>query len=136
MDKNKLWMKCLSIILVSIMTLTFATFAFAQTDIKLPHEKKIGRGILIISSKPAGAKVFLNGKFGGNTPISMPDLIPGTYEVKVTKINHGAVTKKVFMEEYKNIEVSLTLKSRTKPIGISIALVLLSIAGVYAERNM
>ncbi|HIE26698.1 TPA: PEGA domain-containing protein [Candidatus Poribacteria bacterium] len=111
-----------SLILVSIVTLTFTSFASAQTDIKLPHEKTIGRGVLNISSKPVGAKVFLNGEFVGHTPTKAPDLIPGTYEVKVTKINHGTGIKKVFVKEDQNIDVSLKLPNRTNPIGTAIAL--------------
>ena len=86
------------------MILAFTSFAFSQPDIKLPHEKKIGKGRLTVSSNPVGAKVFLNGEFVGYTPINAPDLIPGTYEIKVTKRNHGTVIKKAFVEEGKSIE--------------------------------
>ena len=61
-------------------------------------------------------------EFVGHTPINAPDLIPGTYEIKVTKRNHGTVIKKAFVEEGKSIEVSLKLPNRTNPIGAAVAL--------------
>ena len=40
-------------------------------------------GSLVIESRPAGARVFLDGRDLGTTPISLPDVAPGPHRVRI-----------------------------------------------------
>jgi len=45
---------------------------------------KIKLGSISLTSDPADALAYLNGKYVGNTPLSMADLPPGTYDLALT----------------------------------------------------
>lgn len=55
-------------------------------------------GLIILSSEPKGASVFLNGKLKGKTPLKLSYLKPGLYHLEVKK------------ENYKNWEKSLRVQ--------------------------
>ena len=40
-------------------------------------------GSLVIESRPAGARVFIDGRDLGTTPVSLPDVAPGTHRVRI-----------------------------------------------------
>lgn len=90
-----------------------------KVDIDIPHEAKIKTGQLHIGSNPSGAKIFLNGKLQQErkTDVTISDLPPGRYEVKVTKMHRGAAVKTVFVKEGEKTSVSLHLPSRNRQIG-------------------
>jgi len=105
----------------------------SQVDIDIPHEPMIKTGQLYIESKPSGAKIFLNGKLQKEqqTNITISDLPPGKYEVKLTKTNRGAAIKSVLVKEGEKTSVSLNLPSRKKQIGYTIVTSI--IAGIAAS---
>jgi hypothetical protein len=42
-------------------------------------------GTLIVDSRPAGAKVYVDGKLAGTTPMSMPDVRAGEHAVRIER---------------------------------------------------
>lgn len=61
--------------------------------------KKIEKtGIIAISSVPQGAAVYVNGKLSAATNTNLSDLVPGTYEIKVSKEGYITWEKSVVVE--------------------------------------
>jgi hypothetical protein len=52
---------------------------YSSIDIILSRPVTTGR--LDVRSTPPGAQVSLNGRYAGDTPLDLPDLVPGTYQV-------------------------------------------------------
>jgi hypothetical protein len=42
-------------------------------------------GTLIVDSRPAGAKVYVDGKLAGTTPLSMPDVRAGEHAIRIER---------------------------------------------------
>jgi len=69
----------------------------------------IGPGTLEISSSPSGAKIYVNGEYKGVTPLTL-SLMPGTYEVKITKDGYEDYTGMVGVKTGETRSISVTLK--------------------------
>ena len=63
---------------------------------------------LKISSIPSGAKVYVNGSYKGETPLTL-ELLPGTYTVKLTKEDYEDYTKTVEINPGETTTLSATL---------------------------
>jgi len=97
-----------------------------DTEFVLPHEPKIGTGQLSIDSKPRDAKIYLNGALiESKTPTTIKNLIPGRYEIKVSRSNYGIAKKRVYISENETTSVSLQMPSRSRQIGLFTAIVLI-----------
>ena len=73
-------------------------------------EMQEGRGKLIVTTKPAGAEVLVNGRSYGKSPVTVEDLDPTkTAKVVLKKRGHGAVTKLVsFGDSFEqNLDIDL-----------------------------
>lgn len=118
-------------------------FRYVDTDLIVREEEfapkylsekitTIEKASLQVKSSPAGAKVFLNGEYFGVTPLSKADLVPGKYEVKVTKMTRGKRIKEIFLKPGDNATVSFGLSSRywrpvVYPVSVGIVGVLLTV---------
>lgn len=70
-------------------------------------------GSLSITSTPTGATVFLNDiNQGVQTPVTLSNLAPGTYTVKLTKLRYNPATAQVTVVSGKTTTLSLTLTRR------------------------
>jgi hypothetical protein len=47
--------------------------------------QRTGPGLLNVQSRPAGARVFVNGRLAGSTPIAIPGLLAGDATVRIEK---------------------------------------------------
>ena len=56
--------------------------AYSSTDIVL--SQPVTTGTISAQSVPSGAQVEVNRKYAGNTPINLPDLSPGMYQVNIS----------------------------------------------------
>lgn len=56
-------------------------------------------GTLEIKSDPEGSRVLINGIYRGNTPLVLPQLPVGTYNLQIQKENYQAVLKSVTVEK-------------------------------------
>lgn len=66
------------------------------SDIEIQLSRAVTTGSLAVSSSPVNAQVSLNGKYMGNTPLTLTDLAPGDYtillELQGYQNNEGRVT--------------------------------------------
>ncbi len=76
-------------------------------NIALDLKPKTGR--LDITSTPFDALVKLNGKEYGTTPITVRDLLIGTYTLTLEKQGYGTITKTITIAEGQTTEVNETL---------------------------
>ncbi len=57
-----------------------------------PHASPIaaaeGLGSLVVESDPAGATVYLDGKLAGQTPITLPAVVPGVHRVQLARAGY------------------------------------------------
>ncbi len=69
------------------------------------------QGIIILSSNPSDASVYLNGDYKGKTPLEL-SVSPGTYTIKVTMTGYEdymkMITVKSGEEVYENVTLVLT----------------------------
>jgi hypothetical protein len=86
-------------------------------------------GGLEVNTTPAGATLFLNGKFEGTTPLTVPDLDPGTYVATLSSPGFMNSSVQVEIQAGALTTVSLALLSRngtlwitTVPVGGTIAI--------------
>ncbi|MCK9453083.1 MAG: PEGA domain-containing protein [Bacteroidales bacterium] len=68
-------------------------------------------GDLKISSVPFDADVMLNGEKKGNTPITLRDLLIGTYLLELSKPLHGTYKQEVEIKENETTTINQTLLS-------------------------
>ena len=66
-------------------------------------------GDIMVTSKPKGAVVFINGEKSGQTPLTL-SISPGRHRIKVELPGHSAVTQKVRVKAGKKAEVVLQLE--------------------------
>jgi hypothetical protein len=67
-------------------------------------------GELSVNTEPSGAKIYVDGKFVGNTSHKGKDLNPGLYRLRVVKEGYEAWNKDVKIEAGKKIEVLAKLE--------------------------
>jgi hypothetical protein len=53
------------------------------SDLQIQLSKAVTTGSLVVSSSPVNAQVSLDGKYMGNTPLTLTDLAPGDYSILV-----------------------------------------------------
>ncbi len=68
-------------------------------------------GTLDVTSKPMGAKIFLDGKEYGTTPNTLRNLLIGEYEVKLVKEGFGTVIKTITIKENQTATLNENLPS-------------------------
>lgn len=66
-------------------------------------------GALAVVSEPSGATVTVNGEARGLTPLTLPDLALGEYEVKVESRGFQPFTQKVTLADAQTVEVRAVL---------------------------
>lgn len=81
-------------------------------------------GTLYLSSVPEGARFYLNNEFRGISPVTIPGLRPGSYEVRAEKDGYGTSTRTVTVgngaslrEEFRLSNMMGRLEIRTIPVG-------------------
>ena len=67
-------------------------------------------GKIIVSSYPAKAKVFIDGKFVGETPMILPEILYGEYNVEVQKEGYKPFSHVVKMNEAMRVELVTELE--------------------------
>jgi len=66
-------------------------------------------GALTVDSRPAGAKVYLDGKLMGNTPLSLPTVNVGDHSVRLELEGYqgGSSRVQIFAAEQNRVTASL-----------------------------
>ncbi len=73
---------------------------------------------LVISSVPAGAKIYVNNKQYDDTPTELKGLSPGTYVIRLEKTGYDPATRTVNLLAGTRFEVALSLDSNTGGVDI------------------
>jgi hypothetical protein len=75
-------------------------------------------GSLGVDSRPSGAKVFVDGKLAGTTPLSLSTLAPGEYAVRLERDGYRswASTVHVAAGESQRVAASLEGDAQTPPV--------------------
>lgn len=86
-------------------------------------------GTLYLTSMPFNATVYVNEENRGKTPLTIPRLPSGEYEVRCEAQGYASVTKKITIgngkavrEEFKLANVSGRIEIKTSPVGAEILL--------------
>jgi tetratricopeptide (TPR) repeat protein len=78
--------------------------------------KRMRAGKLTIKTTPSRARVFVDGKLAGRSPIELEDLAPGSHRVLITHDNYYDFAKAVDLKTGKAQIVNCVLKSRAEDL--------------------
>lgn len=71
-------------------------------------------GSIDINSEPILADIYIDGKYYGQTPNYIDDIIIGTHTLKIEKKDYTTITKIINIEEGKTLTLSETLQNETE----------------------
>ncbi|MHC4321252.1 MAG: PEGA domain-containing protein, partial [Planctomycetota bacterium] len=74
---------------------------------------QVKTGSVSIKSQPKNAKIYLDGKYAGTTPESIPSIIPGTHEIKVEMDDYDVWSETVNIEAGKENVITAVLQRST-----------------------
>ncbi len=79
-----------------------------------------GNGMVLVTSRPEGAKILVDGKDSGlTTPSTLEDLEVGkTYEISVQKDDFGPASERVYVSSSDRIDVELEMEEPTGIINV------------------
>ena len=101
--------------------------ATEERSIQLPTPLPI-LSSMEITSTPSNAKVMMDGKELGATPLLLPNVLVGKHKITLSKKNHQTITKEIEVKENEtaklHVELSgeCRLKINTNPSGASVAI--------------
>jgi hypothetical protein len=90
-------------------TLTVGVVAGAEVTQSVDLDRSVQTGSLFVRSEPAGAKVLVDNKPAGVTPITVLDLSPGSHAVSVTSADGSNAKQSVQVEAGATATLRLTL---------------------------
>ena len=90
-------------------TLTVGVVAGAEVTQSIDLDRAVQTGSLFVRSDPAGAKVLVDNKPAGVTPITVLDLSPGSHAVSVTSADGANAKQSVQVEAGATATLRLTL---------------------------
>ncbi len=91
-------------------TLTVGVVAGAEVTQSVDLDRAVQTGSLFVRSEPAGAKVLVDNKPAGVTPITVLDLTPGSHAVSVTAPDGSNARQSVNVEAGATATLRLTLE--------------------------
>src|SRR5438046_202364 len=81
----QLALRRLPLVSLTLLVATLLAFGLSSHELLAASPAAGGLGALSVSSDPAGAAVYVDGDFVGQTPISIPSLAAGDHRVRVVK---------------------------------------------------
>jgi tetratricopeptide (TPR) repeat protein len=78
-----------------------------------PKPPSIGK--LVLNSTPSSAKVYLNNTYKGITPLTIDQLTPGDYQLKLSKEGYQYWSKQVTIAASQTNKLSVSLIAKPKP---------------------
>lgn len=95
--------------------------------LKLPVALKGQPGMLVLSSIPDGARIYVDNDFRGTSPLSLPGLKPGVYDIRAEMDGYGTVTESVeiangatLRKEFRLSNVMGRIEVVTSPVGAQV----------------
>jgi hypothetical protein len=70
------------------------------------------RGRVFVRSRPSGARVSVNGRSRGETPVTIDDLPLGTHELTLVRQGYQPVTRRVNLKTSRTVSVTVSLQRR------------------------
>ena len=68
------------------------------------------KGKLFIKSSVSGAKVYINKKYAGKTPLKNIKLSKGRYKIKIKKLGYSPIYKTIIIKNKKTSRIKVKLK--------------------------
>jgi hypothetical protein len=104
--------------------ITMNGYSVYEQSLVISRNKKMSKtarlqmlpGVLKLSSSPAGAQVFVNGRQYENAPTTIKNLKPGNYKVEFRKGGHDPVIREVKIYAGQTASVSARMDSNTGAI--------------------
>jgi formylglycine-generating enzyme required for sulfatase activity len=76
---------------------------------------------LLVNSIPRGANVMVNGRYRGQSPLTL-DLSPGiNYQIGLSKAGYGATTRQVRLQSAASESITVDLTARTGTVTVNVA---------------
>jgi PKD repeat protein len=94
-----------------------------------------GTGILIVSSNPAGANVYIDGKNEGKTPLTIPDVAAGQHTLLLTLQGYTDASRAVDVNAASENQVAVDMIAAKKTPGFAAMAGVLSIALLVLFRK-
>jgi len=69
-------------------------------------------GAIAVDSRPRGAKVWIDGKAVGATPVSVPGFTPGTHSVRLELNGYKPLATRVTVKPGETARIAVTLEQR------------------------
>jgi len=107
----------LPLVSLALAVLTMVSVGFGREVLAAPGAGAGAVGTLSVTSDPAGAAVYVDGDFVGQTPIRVPRLSPGDHRVRVVKdgyLENGRLIK-VTENRTGALQVRLTARAAQNP---------------------
>ncbi len=82
-------------------------------------DRPVQPGAMDLQSVPEGASIMMGEKYQGKTPLSMPDITPGTYDIIFSRFGYQKLSTRVPVEAGRITEVTATLIPDTGSLAIS-----------------
>jgi PEGA domain len=84
---------------------------YSSTEVFLT--RPVTTGTILVRSAPPGAQVEVNGRYSGNTPIDLPDLSPGMYQVNISFRDYVPYKERVNLSAGETEQISVKLDPRS-----------------------
>lgn len=85
-------------------------YKLSRGDYVFVLKPNAGNCKLKVASTPPGAKVLINGRLKGTSPLELADLTPGRLSVEVQKEGYALFKEQVLIREGRPLEIKATLK--------------------------
>ena len=94
-------------------------------------------GTLIVSSSPAGANVYVDGKSAGKTPVTIPDMPAGQHTLLLTLPGYADVSRSIDVSTgaENQVAIDFTGGKKTPGFGGIICMVSLALLVLYRKRE-
>jgi hypothetical protein len=94
-----------------------AGVSYSSTEISL--SRPVTTGTLVIQSDPSRAEVNINGKYYGNTPLTLQDMAPGTYQATISLDGYLPASGMYTLNAGETKQISVELEPRSPLTGSS-----------------
>jgi len=106
-----------------------------STPTPTPYQP-VGGGSIIVTSNPSGTNVYLDGQSSGTTPLTIPNVNPGTHTILLTMQGYSDTSKTVEVTAGSQNQVSVDLVGGKKTPGFETVLAVLSVLGLAMYRRL
>ncbi len=79
---------------------------------KAPAPAKAAQGTLVVASKPTGARVVLDGREAGKTPLTLRDVKPGSHKVRLELTGYRSWSSTVRVAAGRQRKIAASLERR------------------------